>query len=91
MKLKEDLNLDVLLNYGFSKIVKSEIDDDDYCMHSYDYECIIDHSRRGQVYYLLVSEETRGMVIYASKPDGSGGPVFCPEVLFKMKDDGLFA
>lgn len=30
MKIKDGLNLDILLEYGFEKINKEELDDEDY-------------------------------------------------------------
>ena len=90
MKVKEELNLDILLNYGFTKIDKEEeLENEEYTISSYDYIFEIGHARRGQFYYLLVGEKTRDVVIYATKPDGSGGKVICPDVLVKLSVDGI--
>lgn len=90
MKVKEGLNLEVLLNYGFQKIDKEEEkEDDNYAISYFDYKFNIGHSRRGQFYYLLVDETTRNVAIYASEPDGSGGCVDCPDVLFELFNDGI--
>ena len=90
MKVKEELNLEVLLNYGFTKIDKEEeLKNEEYTISSYDYKFEIGHARRGQFYYLLVREKTRDVIIYATEPDGSGGSVICPDVLVKLSVDGI--
>ena len=90
MKVKEELNLEVLLNYGFTKIDKEEeLENEEYTISSYDYKFEIGHARRCQFYYLLVGEKTRDVIIYATEPDGSGGTVICPEVLIKLSVDGV--
>ena len=90
MKVKEELNLEVLLNYGFTKIDKEEeLKNEEYTISSYDYKFEIGHARRGQFYYLLVGEKTRDVIIYATEPDGSGGSVTCPDVLVKLSVDGV--
>lgn len=90
MKVKEELNLEVLLNYGFTKIDKEEeIENEEYTIACYDYKFKIGHARRGQYYYLLVAEKTREVIIYATEPDGSGGSVMCPDVLIKLSVDGV--
>ena len=90
MKVKEDLNIDILLKYGFNKIDKEqEEEDENYTLSSYDYKFEIGHARRGQFYYLLVSDKSRNLVIYASEPDGSGGCIGCPDVLIKLIEDNV--
>lgn len=90
MKIKEELNLEVLLNYGFIKIDKEEeTKNEEYIIASYDYKFEIGHARRGQFYYLLVGEKTRDVIIYATELDGSGGSVMCPDVLIKLSVDGI--
>ena len=90
MKVKEELNLEVLLNYGFTKIDKEEeIENEEYTISSYDYKFEIGHARRGQFYYLLVDKKTRDIIIHATEPDGSGGSVMCPDVLIKLSIDGV--
>lgn len=90
MKVKEELNLEVLLNYGFEKIDKKEEEEnEEYTISSYDYKFEIGHARRGQFYYLLASESPRSMIIYATEPDGSGGSVGCPDVLIRLVEDGV--
>ena len=87
MKIKEELNLKILLNYGFTKIEKEEYEECPISSYAYKFE--IGHARRGRFYYLLVGEKTRDVVIYATKPDGSSGSVICPDVLVKLAIDGL--
>lgn len=76
MKIKEDLKLEDLVQFGFSK------NDDDF-KHNNNLDEInplwwatyiynIGHSRRGQFYYIIV-QENRNVFLYASKPDGDGG------------------
>ena len=90
MKVKEELNLKVLLNYGFTKIDKEEeTENEEYIIASYDYKFEIGHARRGQFYYLLVREKTRDIIIYATESDGSDGSVMCPDVLIKLSVDGV--
>jgi hypothetical protein len=90
MKVKEGLNLDVLLNYGFTKIdEEEESENEQYTIASHDYKFEIGHARRGQFYYLLVGEKTRDIIIYATETDGSGGSVICPDVLIKLSFDGV--
>jgi hypothetical protein len=90
MKVKEELNLEVLLNYGFTKIDKEEeTENEQYTIALYDYKFEIGYARRGQFYYLLVGEKTRDIIIYATKPDGGGGSVMCPDVLIKLSIDGV--
>lgn len=91
MKLKEDFNLEKLLDYGFLKIDKQEMmDNEEWTLSVYDYLFEIGHARRGQFYYLLVSEDTRTITLYASEPDGSEGTVYAPDVLIKMSLDSIF-
>jgi hypothetical protein len=92
MKVKKEINLEVLLNYGFTKIDKEEeTEKDQYLIASYDYKYEIGHARRGQFYYLLVGEKTRDLIIYATEPDGSGESVICPDVLIQLAVDGVVA
>lgn len=91
MKIKEDYNIDKLLEYGFEKTDKDQdLEDDDYAVASFDYYFKIGHSRRGQFYYLLITEASRILHILATDPDGSGGIVVCPDVLIKMSIDNVF-
>lgn len=90
MKVKEEFNLEVLLNYGFTKIDKEkEKENEEYTIAYYDYKFEIGHARRGQYYYLLVEEKTRDVIIYATEADGGGGSVCCPDVLIKLSVDGV--
>lgn len=92
MKIKEDVNIEILLNYGFTKIDKEEEEENEnYTIASFDYGFEIGHARRGQFYYLLVDENSRNIIIYATEPDGSGGTVMCPDVLIKLVLDGIIS
>ena len=92
MKIKEELNLDTLLEYGFEKVNKEEEGqgwDTDYTIVMYDYMFTIGHSRRGQFYYLLVNEKDRLIDIYAPKPDGDGTSIKCPDVLIQLMKNNI--
>jgi hypothetical protein len=90
MKVKEELNLEVLLNYGFTKIDKDEeTENERYTLASFDYKFEIGHARRGQFYYLLVGEKEREIIIYSTEPDGGGGCVICPDLLIQLYVDGV--
>ena len=68
MKIKEELNLEVLLDYGFTKIDKEQAkENEDWMISCYEYIFEIGHARRGEFYYLLVSETQRDIIIYASE------------------------
>lgn len=90
MKIKENINLEILLDYGFVKVDKEEEDErDDSTLSYYDYSFNIGHSRRGQFYYLLVSEKSRIINIYASKSDGSGCSIELTSKLIDLFENGL--
>jgi hypothetical protein len=95
MKIKAEIDLNVLSNYLFVEV--SELDEyynpfdcqlDFLGFADYTWLYEIGHSRRGQCYYLLVTNE-RELVVVASKPDGSGGTVSSPSILKQMILDGL--
>ncbi len=89
MKIKENVALESLLDYGFEAINKEEAEDDgDYTIANYDYKFTIGHSRRGQVYYILI-HGSRTISLFASEPDGSGGTIGCPDILIKLISDGI--
>lgn len=91
MKIREDYNLEKLLDYGFVKIDKEKAtENEDWTLSTFDYAFQIGHSRRGQFYYLLVNEKTRVLFIYATEPDGNGGIIQSPDVLIKMTFDNVF-
>lgn len=52
----------------------------------------IGHSRRGQFYYYLIDMKTeyKVLLIYASKPDGSGTFTPLDHTIFDMFKNGLF-
>lgn len=90
MKIKNNINLEILLEHGFQKL------DDEYKqLNNLDYESVlyyeegyifnIGHSRRGQFYYIII-HNTKDISLIASKPDGSGGAVPYPTVLHKLSE-----
>lgn len=90
MKLTPSLSIDILSNYGFEKINKKEEEENEnYVLSSFDYKFEIGHARRGQFYYLLASESTRNIIIYASEPDGAGGMIGCPDILINLVIGGI--
>lgn len=90
MKIKDSFSVEVLLKYGFTKVDKQEEEiNDQYVIAGYDYQLDIGISRRGQYYVLLVREDTMRIMVYATKPDGSGSEVPIPDVLIKMVLDGV--
>ena len=84
MKLREDINPDILLELGFNKIDKEKaiIDRDIpiYC----DYEYLLGFGRRGQSYSLLYSIDKNNFSIYATEPDGSGSPTTVDDIFIKL-------
>jgi len=91
MKIKKEFQIENLLNYGFVKTDKEEAkENEDYYLMASDYCFEIGHARRGQFYYLLVSDASRYIIVYATEPDGSGGSILLPDVLIKMALDGVF-
>lgn len=85
MKVDKDYNLEGLLAYGFEKIDrKEEEENENYNVSYYDYKFNIGHARRGQFYYLLISESQRTVLLYASEPDGSGTSIEAPDVLIEL-------
>jgi len=89
MKIKENVALESLLDYGFEAINKEESEDlGDYTIAKHDYMFTIGHSRRGQVYYILINN-SRAVSLFASEPDGSGGTIGCPDILIKLISDGI--
>jgi len=90
MKVKDDLDLDILLNYGFEKIDKKEEEkNEQYTISYFDYKYNIGHARRGQFYYILVGSN-RIVSIYASEPDGSGTCVDAPNILIELITNNIF-
>ena len=79
MKFKEDFDKDILLSIGFQKINPGDYEGDFNLEYS-SYVYLLDCSRRGQCYYLLVSHNV--LRLYATEPDGSGGPIEFPMEAF---------
>lgn len=90
MKLKQDIDLSILTQYGFNKIDKEQAEkDEEYEMSVFDYVYTIGYARRGQFYYLLISELHRTFRLWASNPDGDGCSVPLTDVIIKMYRDNL--
>ncbi len=90
MKLKNNIDLSVLIQYGFEKIDKEEAEiDGDFTLTCFDYSYDMGHARRGQHYYILISEQHRVLNVWASKPDGDGCSISLSDVLIKMYQDEL--
>jgi len=91
MKVKDGLDLAILLDYGFTKVDKKyEEEHENYTVSYYDYSYNIGHARRGQFYYILIDEPTRSVTLYASEPDGSGTSIKMPDILIKLITDNIF-
>ncbi len=48
----------------------------------------VGHSRRGQFYYILCHQNSLELSVLATEPDGSGGMINLPDVLFTMIKNG---
>lgn len=89
MKIKESVNLTDLLDLGFSIICKEDEDEEDvlyYMDGCYAYN--LGHSRRGQFYNLIVGKD-RNILLYATKPDGSGGAITMDNIIIRMFKLGM--
>ena len=82
MKIKEDIDCNELLQYGFYIPSKDDEDNEDYNISNSDYVLSFGHSRRGQFYYILI--KNRNVYIYSSKPDGDGGKLLLPYVILTL-------
>ena len=90
MKIKPNVNLNILVNLGFEEVVgetkkeyKNYYGDFDYNFEN-KYAFNLGHSRRGQFYYLLVDKDSREVYIYSTKPDGDGGELLLNNIFFKL-------
>jgi len=85
MKLREDINPDILLELGFNKIDKEEAaESENTTLAYYDYEYLLGFGRRGQSYSLLYSIDKNNFSIYATEPDGSGSPTTVDDIFIKL-------
>lgn len=90
LKIKQDVDLSILLQYGFEKTDKEYYKRmDDWTLCGCDYLYNIGHARRGQFYYIVISEEERELNIYASKPDGDGCSINMDDIIIRLYKDGL--
>ena len=90
MKVNENINLNDLILYGFEKIDKRlEEDNEEFVIMNYEYKYLIDHGRRGQFYYILITS-LGNVLLYASDGDGSGTSVRMPDVLLKLITEKIF-
>ena len=65
------------------------VDEDDSLFYYTNYLVLsIGHSRRGQFYYILCHKESLELNVVATKPDGDGGMIGLPDVLFTMIQAG---
>lgn len=88
MKIKDSIKFTDLEDYGFTIPTKEDFEEDIHIQDAkYIYDC--GHARRGQCFYILVSEN-RHLSIYSTEPDGSGGKVLLPNVLIEMVKDDIF-
>lgn len=82
MKLTEGLNIEILKDYDFHKITedyKREHNlDETPIKYMYGWIYNMGHSRRGQFYYLICSNEGNFSIV-ATKPDGGGGAISLEE------------
>ena len=81
MKFREDFNKEILLSLGFAK-VNQEDREEDFNLRTAEYTYYLGPSRRGQDYYLIVSDGF--LKLYATEADGSGGSIQFPEYAFKQ-------
>ena len=94
MQLKPDFDLQLLIDkYGFmsTRDNKELLNDDDleWMMNEDYYILFIDGGRRGQMYFLFVTQN-RILAINSTRPDGVGCEAPLPSILFKMMQDGVF-
>lgn len=64
------------------------IDDPFFYYDDLVYIYYIGHSRRGQLYYIIIFNDGKVM-LEATKPDGDGGMIDFPDVIIKLYKDNL--
>lgn len=93
MKVKDDVDLAILLKYGFDLFDQEyrecyfEEEDAAY-YHEDGYIYNLGHSRRGQFYYIYVGGN-RYFRIYSTRPDGSEDSILLGNVLFDLISAGI--
>ena len=88
---KKLTSFDDLIPFGFEYIDHAEPHGDEepgYVLEGHIMSYYLGHSRRGQMYYLLV-DEALNIRLYASPPDGGGGSLLMPDVLIRLHKAGL--
>jgi hypothetical protein len=90
MKLRPDLDISILKEYGFEEITEDYVVDhsdelEDFVGYAYD----MGHARRGQFYYIICHPEEKQFSIYASKPDGSGTSIDIDDIFIKLIKDNI--
>ena len=88
MRIKENFNLEKLVDYGFEITDKEQENEESEIFYS-DYKLNLGHSRRGQFYWILVNSGSRNLSIVATMPDGDGGAIRIPNILMRMVEEGI--
>lgn len=90
MKVKEEVNLDILLKYGFKEVNKEEEkENEQYTISTFDYKFNIGHGRRGQHYFILIKKTDRELVLYSTESDGDSGCVIIPNFIIELISDSI--
>ena len=86
MKLKQEITKEQLIELGFfdPNLELSFEDEYDYFNESCSLLYRIGHSRRGQMYYIGIFDETREILLFATKPDGDGGSIEVGDIFTKL-------
>ena len=94
LKIKDRIDLEELEKFGFEKLedwFKEELKDDKNCWKVDEIEYIADFGcgcRRGQTYYIYVSEN-RELFVNSTSADGSGCETEVDSVVFDLIQAGL--
>lgn len=90
MKLRSDLDISILKEYGFEEITEDYNVEHDYKLEYFTgYVYNLGHARRGQFYYIICYPEEKQFSIYASKPDGSGTSIDIDDIFIKLIKDNI--
>ena len=89
MKLRPDLDISILKEYGFEEITEEYNSKHNYKLEYFKgYAYNLGHSRGGQFYYLICNFD-KVFSIYASEPDGFGSDVKIDNIFFKLINDNI--